>query len=73
MPEVFTLKGRLWHKIINFKKLAQNSDKIIVPSKSTKQDVIDLLNISEEKIKVIHYGLDKRFSQIDDEYLRERV
>lgn len=48
------------------------SDKIIAVSESTKKDLIDMFNVSSEKIKVIYHGLDKRFfkkttpSEIDD-------
>jgi len=59
-PQFFTLKQRLWHKLILNKKILQRADIIIADSGSTKRDLIDLLDIAEEKVKVVHLGGDKR-------------
>ena len=48
-------------------------DAIIVPSISTKNDVIRYLKISEDKIKVIPYGRDERFKVIKDERILSKV
>ena len=39
MPETFPLKTRLWHFMINPKKLCQRAEKIIAVSASTKNDL----------------------------------
>lgn len=56
-PEFFSLKRRLWHWIINPKKLCQKANQIIAVSRSTKRDLADLYKIDEEKIQVIHSGI----------------
>ena len=56
-PEFFSLKRKLWHWIINPKKLCQNANQIIAVSESTKKDLIDLYKIDDEKIQVIHSGI----------------
>ncbi len=40
---------------------ANRADKIIADSESTKQDIIELLQIKEEKIKVVYPGIEERF------------
>ncbi len=51
-PEFFTLKGRLWHRTINFRDLAKRAKKLIAVSEHTKTDLIELLVIPPEKISV---------------------
>lgn len=58
-------------KIFSEKEMAQERtklslmlsyvDQVIAVSQSTKNDLIELFNYSEEKIKVIYHGLDERF------------
>jgi glycosyltransferase involved in cell wall biosynthesis len=42
------------------------ADKIIVVTHAVKRDLNTLYSISQEKIRVIHHGLDPRFRQSDD-------
>ena len=64
-PEFFSLSKLLWHKFIYPKKQAQKADLIVAISESTKQDLINLYGIKEEKIKVIYPGIDKKFKPIE--------
>ncbi len=60
-PEFFSLSKRVWQKILmNTKKEAKEADQIIAVSNSTKQDLIDLYKIQEEKIKVIYSGIEQK-------------
>jgi glycosyltransferase involved in cell wall biosynthesis len=63
-PDFFSIKKNLWHDLINIKKLAKNSDMIVAVSENTKKDIIELLGVSENKIKVIYSGVDPRFKPI---------
>lgn len=72
-PQFWTFKSRLWHKILIAKKILQTADVIIAVSNNTKRDLIDLLKIPEEKIRVIYEGVDKRFGIINNEAELERV
>jgi glycosyltransferase involved in cell wall biosynthesis len=58
-PQFFSAKRRLWHKLINAKKLISDCDKVIADSENTKNDLINLYQISAKKIKVIYLGVDK--------------
>lgn len=63
-PEHFSIKRRLWHKFIDPQKRAREANKIIAISESTKNDLINLYNISSEKIKVIYSGVDDKFQPV---------
>jgi glycosyltransferase involved in cell wall biosynthesis len=56
-PDFFSRKQRLWHKLLNPKRLSEQSQKIITDSQSTKNDLIDLYNLAPEKIRVIYPGI----------------
>jgi len=66
-PEFFSKKRKLWHNAVNPKMLANESDKIIVVSESTKQDLIELYGIHHDKIKVIYSGIESKFSPVTDQ------
>lgn len=63
-PEHFSVKRRWWHKFIDPQKRAREAHKIIAISESTKNDLINLYNISPGKIKVIYSGVDDRFQPV---------
>lgn len=60
-PDCFSLKRRLWHKILDPKKQCKKADIILVPSENTKQDIINFYDVPENKIKVLYPGLSKKF------------
>jgi glycosyltransferase involved in cell wall biosynthesis len=53
----FSVKQRLWHWLQNYRSQIQLAQKIIVVSEFCKRDVIDLLQIPEEKISVVYSGI----------------
>jgi glycosyltransferase involved in cell wall biosynthesis len=65
-PEFFSLKRLWWHKILGIKKMLHNFDNIIAVSENTKRDLIELLSIPEEKIKVIYSGINPCYKIISD-------
>jgi len=64
-PESFSLKRRLWHSILNPRKLARRADKIIAVSDSTKNDILSEWKINAQKIQRIYNGIDENFEQVD--------
>lgn len=64
-PETFSAKRRLWHMLINPKKLCRSADKIISVSDSTKNDLREIYQISEAKIKTIYSGISESFKIIN--------
>ncbi|MEA1963362.1 MAG: glycosyltransferase family 1 protein, partial [Patescibacteria group bacterium] len=68
-PEFFSLRKNLWHKMINIKKIPQKYDKIIAVSHNTKNDLIELFNIPENKIQVIYSGIENDMRKISEQEL----
>lgn len=66
-PEFYSIKRRLWHKIINVKQILNSFDSIVAISQNTKQDLIELCGIENRKIKVIHNGISSQFQPISDQ------
>ncbi|EKE16286.1 MAG: mannosyltransferase B-like protein [uncultured bacterium] len=65
MPEMFSLKRRLWHTFINPRRLCKRADAIIAVSESTKNDIVSVYNIAPEKVKMIHSGVSDNFMILD--------
>ena len=64
MPEVMTGKSRRSMYYLLNKLAVNNADAILVPSSSTKYDVIDIFRCSEGKVHVIPHALDDVFFNI---------
>lgn len=60
-PETFSWKRRLWHFLINPKRLCQKTRTIWAVSSSTKEDLQVLYGIEKEKIRLIHSPFDWDF------------
>ena len=58
-PKHFTFKDRF---LLNFhtKRAVQMADRIVVPSKATKNDIIKFYGVDGNKIKVIYHGVGTR-------------
>ena len=62
-PHLFNRTRRIYKKFI-FEMLINKADIIITPSNSTKSDIKRYCGINDEKIKVVLYGVEKRFRLI---------
>ncbi len=51
----------------------QRADLVLADSESTKRDLVELLDVSPEKIKVIYPGVEERFRPIEDKPTLEEV
>jgi len=60
-----------WRKL--FKHAIHKASCVIAISHTTRNDLIELMNVSPEKIKVIYNGVNSRFKIIDDIILLEQV
>lgn len=56
-PPFFNWRDRLWHYLINPKKLYEDADIIVAVSENTKQDLANIYGIPPEKIKVVYPGV----------------
>jgi len=70
-PKFFTTWTWVWHKMVIQTGILRGADTIIADSDNTKNDLINLLNIPAEKIKVIHLGAtdDFKILQVEDNRL----
>ncbi|MBD3299748.1 MAG: glycosyltransferase [Candidatus Moranbacteria bacterium] len=71
-PEFLNFKRKLWHFLVNPRRLAQNANKIITVSKSSRDDILKyfLKNKSQPKIKVIKPGINHlEISQSDEKFV----
>ncbi|MBU0531818.1 glycosyltransferase family 4 protein [Patescibacteria group bacterium] len=62
-PQFFTAKDRAWHQAVRPGKTLNEAEAVIVPSLSTKRDLVSLLKIDETKIHVIPHGIDHHIFQ----------
>ena len=66
-PKFFNWQDRIWHRIINPKALYESADLIIAVSENTKNDLIKIFNIPENKIKVIYPGVNIDAAELRNE------
>lgn len=59
------LVRNFYNKLIQ-PKLVRSASRILCPSKFTKQNIIEKLKISEDKIEVIYLGVSDNFKVVDD-------
>lgn len=65
LPETFSVKRRLWHHILNPRRLCRRAEKIIAVSESTREDIILRYKISPEKIQKIYNGISNDFEEVN--------
>ncbi len=59
-PKYFSRRKNFWHWAVNLKKQAQKCQALIAVSKNTKEDVVELLNVSEKKVHLVYSGLNMK-------------
>ncbi len=64
-PEFYSLKRRLWHKLIHHSRSFARADIIFTISEYTKRDLIKFFGLPENKIKVIYPGIDHSVFRAD--------
>ncbi len=57
-PDFFSWRKRFWHNSLAPRQRALEADKIIAVSQSTKDDLVDLYALPEEKIEIIYSGIE---------------
>jgi len=69
-PEFFNYRKNAWHNLLPIEKLLRQARKIVAVSEHTKSDIIELLGIPEDRVKVIYSGLSARVSVSEAEKIR---
>ena len=57
IPWAYSKKMRLWHKLVYPREKFNQADKIISVSENTKSDLVNLYNLSNDKIDVVYPGI----------------
>lgn len=58
--------GNVKHFKMRLPKTAERATRIIVPSNATRNDVVDLLEVDREKVRVVPFGVGEQYKPIDD-------
>ncbi|MCD4694013.1 glycosyltransferase family 4 protein [bacterium] len=58
-PEFFSLRKNIWHFMLNIKKMVKKVDVIIAISENTKKDIVELLGVDGDRVKVVESGINK--------------
>ncbi|MFH1535006.1 MAG: glycosyltransferase family 1 protein [Patescibacteria group bacterium] len=72
-PNFYSTKGRFWHKAVNVKKLVEQFDRIIAVSEHTRNDILDILNVDDDKVVKIYPGVDSQFYSNGDDETRNSI
>ncbi len=65
LPEVSSWRRKFWQRrLLDIKGEAAGADRIISVSESTRQDLINLYKIDQEKIKTIYLGVGEEFQKL---------
>ncbi len=63
--EFYDTKRKVWHKFLNYKTAYRRANLLLAVSEYTKQDLIRLFNVPEEKVGVVYPGVDKNIFRPD--------
>ena len=61
-PQEDSSKFQTYRSYLRTKKVVQKAKHVFAVSKSTKQDLLNIYNLPESKISVVHNALDERFA-----------
>lgn len=64
-PDFFTFRQRIWHRLVGLKTSIETADTVVSVSRSTRADVLDYFDITQNKVSVIHPGVDESFEDFD--------
>lgn len=72
--EFFSRRARLWHRLVNPRRLARRADAILATSEHTKNEVVGYYGIPAERVTVTPLGVDESFFRRADaqEFARVR-
>ncbi|OGH73488.1 MAG: hypothetical protein A3C90_01950 [Candidatus Magasanikbacteria bacterium RIFCSPHIGHO2_02_FULL_51_14] len=65
VPDCYSPKQQLWHKIVNPKKQCERAGVILTPSENTRRDVVELYGVGEKKVCVLKPGLSANFLKLE--------
>jgi glycosyltransferase involved in cell wall biosynthesis len=58
-PEFFNGRKNFWHRSLDLQNLVNRATKIVAVSENTRQDIIELLKVPENKVQTIYSGVNE--------------
>ena len=55
-PEYFSVRKNFWHRALGIKNILHRARAIVAVSENTRNDIIELIGISPDKVRVIYSG-----------------
>ena len=55
-PEFFSIRKNFWHKSLSIKRTIREAELVVAVSENTKNDIIELIGVNPEKVRVIYSG-----------------
>ncbi len=73
-PKFYSVKRRVWHTLVGYKRAISRADLIFADSEYTKYDLVKIFGVDQQKIKVVYLAVDHdRFHINLDERLTHKV
>jgi glycosyltransferase involved in cell wall biosynthesis len=66
-PEFFSWRKNFWHKMLNARKLLNRFDRIVAVSENTKRDIVELCDVSPDKVRVIYSGVGEEYKKMTND------
>lgn len=76
LPDVYSAKMRLWHRLVKPESLARRAAAVLTPSAHARRDAIRLLRLNPNAVLAVPHGVDARFTahpQASDHGVRSRL
>ena len=64
-PQFFNFKRKVWHYLVNPKKIFKRSNKLITVSNNTSLDLQNIYNVPKDNIIIMSLGVSKRYRIIE--------
>ncbi|MBI5064462.1 MAG: glycosyltransferase, partial [Desulfatitalea sp.] len=66
-PNFFSAKQRLWHRLVNARKLLRRATAVIAVSAHTKTDIVEMFGVPDDRISVISPAVSPEFRPQNEE------
>lgn len=73
IPWAYSKKMRWWHHLVKPHKKLSQADKIITVSENTKNDLMEIYGLAENKIEVVYPGVESRITNLESRGLEFKL
>lgn len=72
-PEYFSVRKNFWHKALGIKNILRRARAIVAVSENTRNDIIELMGVSPDRVRVIYSGNNLPVFSLSDDEKKELV